>query len=322
MNQEEMDVLMCKAAAGELSARERAEWEVLCASRPALLEEMAALRECSESLKAMVVAAEESAAREVPDEVPPYMLAELEAARKELFPAAPTGRRSEGFSFARWFRSGTAWMPLAAAAAIVIGVGAIFVFRPDKGPDSLAVIPPLFKSEVVSPDLPVVSPGTETLLTTPDFIWVSLSREPVEIEVLDDKEQIVISGRATSAPAAWKELAAVGSSVPELTPGRKYLVRLVQGGVKSERVIDVLAQAKGMTGDLEGERLRKLAEEWIDAGRAADALCLINRELGRLKSTGETPAADLVELRGKAFETALAATRTEMREKAIGGRNN
>lgn len=312
---EETEILMIQAAAGELDARGKARWQVLCAEDPGLVAELQALKTTMDELRGSVLAAEERARAEAPTEVPPYVLAQMETARKEVFGKAPV-HESGLKRFMAWLAEVTT-LPaplLAATAALVVAAVGWWMVQDRTGNGTfVAVAPTIFKDAVMSPDLPLTVPGTKTSLTNPPVVWVSLNREPVKITVQDANNMAVAEVEAKVSPVEWSSLVA-GHPGLKLTPGAIYLFRLRQGEVVTERVVKVAADAVEIESIANRPEAQATAETWLKAGRAADALALANKLAGATKSAGRETPAGLADLRKRALEAAMKAAESATEE--------
>lgn len=306
----ETEILIYKAAAGELDPAEQALWDRLCAEDPGLREEAAELARMLQRMDQTAVAVEAQALAQPPAEVPPYILAQLETTRREIAPVEREGfwsRLSKKMTQGRFVAA-----PLLAATAVVVGIAAVLWPRPHGGQDPTLGAghgsggPVVMKGEI-NAALPVNSPGKRCSFIDPDILWVSLDRAPVTIEILDEKGAALIRmDSVTKTPLTWGELSA-GKPGLLLSPGSAYLVRLTQGDKVSSRRVEILPEAVAIEATLAKEDATGSAAKLLEAGQPADALALANRLVTRSKEKGEAIPEALAKLREAAWSATVAA---------------
>ncbi len=303
-------VLLCKAASGELDPMEEAKWLELCSQEPRLKDLLADMVSTSEDLRKRVTPRVEPR-QKASGNPPEHILEMLEASRKEIFsrPIEKVGL-IQSFSnlLASAFSSPAA--PAFAAVALIALVGAL-ILRPKPNDNVLVLggdpeMPLVFKNAMVNLDLPIISPGSETSLTDPDVIWVSLGADPVEVSILDLNETPIAEAKSGKSPMAWETFSS-GRSEIKLKPGSTYLVALRQGTTKSQRVVKIREDALNLDEILKGSDPIKLAMKWNEEGRPEDVLSLTNRLSARAKASGSQTPTEIIELREKAFDAASKA---------------
>lgn len=306
---EETEILISKAAAGELTTADRRNWEALKAAQPELQKDVDAMRRISEKVRARVDQAEARARAEVPKELPPYLLGQLETARNSVFGNAAPRRETKGMwsRLNAWFEETTRLpMPAFAAAAVILIAGGWILFQNSGGTGpTIATLPPIFKEVVVNRDLLVVAPGAETHLTDPDVSWMTFSQEPVRVEILDADGTVLADAEASRPPLSWESLTASGG-LSALKPGTSYLFRLRQAEIVSEQIVRIRPDAESLHEAALLPDALETASRWLGSGHAGDALTLATRLAAQLRENGEVPSAEISLLREAAFSAALA----------------
>jgi hypothetical protein len=304
---EETEALLAQAASGNLDTESRRRWEALCREQPGLEDEASALEAVMRRLQDSQQHAEQRARATAPAEPPPWVVAQLETARQQVFKGKTAAIRPGLWQRLRtWLGKGSHLpLALAGAAAVVALLSApqwLSQLRQEEPTlnhmplGRAETVSPVFKESVSSPELPLAMPGAQTRLTDPPVLWISLSREPVKLTLLDAQGAELASGEAVRAPLSWQDWAAEAGP---LQPGASYLLRLKQCGNVTERVMTVQAEARTLNAWAADGDAVALAAQWLNQGHAADALALLRTV------SAENSSAMVQELRARAMKAAL-----------------
>ena len=323
---EEIETLMTLAALGQLDAEGQARWDALCAKQPELRAELEALQGTASGLSGLIEAAEQTAAADLPEELPPHVLARLEEGRLEVFHRELTSESAESQNVARrrngskpallaqfitWITEATS-VPapaLAATAAVVVALTGWWIWQ---GQDSggQTVIATL-KDPVVSADLSILSPGDETSILDPTLMWMTFDPQPAEASVLtSDGETLLFTLKEAVGKAPWAQMTATDlAEAPMLEPGETYIVRVRQGAVISERIVRVRQDAKPLDSWL-SDRDAGVAQarQWLERGAPGDAIVLAAALAGATKGPSDE---ELVQIRTEARNAAMKAAQAE-----------
>jgi len=296
---EETEILLAKAVRRQLTAAEEARWRELCRQDPTLLDTARELTSTADTLQRYV----EPAENETPSAIPPAMLQRLRNARREVFEEETRG--GVWTRVVNWLESMRIPQgPMLAYAALVavLAIGGWWIWRASHPNQPVLVM----KNLATSADLPIIAPGAETAFTDPTVIWMTLSSQPVSATILSaDGGQVLYQASNARPPLAWERLEVKGSQ-KSLEPGGTYLLRLEQGGQRSERLVTVRTDARELAAwaaDSSGGIAQ--ARLWMEQKRPQDALTLSTT----LATGSKGPAEDVAELRKAALKASLDEAR-------------